>query len=206
MARLMVACLAVTVAVFGGGLAASTVAAQNAAAPLQPMAPPAPYDSQEPPVAESKASANPLIESAPQNGATAGTKPANTGNGASRFTFSRETDGYLRLDHRTGQVSFCSRRAVGWTCQLAPEDRGVFENEIARLQEENAALKKELLTRGMALPGTMKTEPPVARNDRPFALPTDPTIDRVKGMVEKAWRQLVDMITTLQKDVLKKTS
>ena len=216
MMRLMVAILAVSAAVLGGGLAAYTAAAQDEAAPLQPMAPPAPYDSQtgsipppvvkEPPVSESNTPENPLVESAPQNGATANNQPAGSVNGEGRFTFSRVTEGYVRLDHRTGQVSFCSKRAVGWTCQLAPEDSGAFENEVARLQEENAALKKELLTRGVALPGPMKTEPPVVRNDRPFAPPNDPTIERVKGLVEKAWRQLVDMITALQKDVLKKTS
>jgi hypothetical protein len=44
------------------------------------------------------------------------------------------------------------------------------------------------------------------RNERqPFSLPSDQSIERMKVMVEKAWRQLVEMITTLQKDVLKKS-
>ena len=125
-----------------------------------------------------------------------------------RFTFSRMNDGYVRLDNRTGQVSFCGKRNVGWTCQLAPDDRGALENEIARLQEENVTLKRDLLGRGLPLPGTVKPEPKpqVSQNERaPFSLPPDPNIERMKVMVEKMWRHLVDMITALQKDVLKKS-
>jgi hypothetical protein len=33
-----------------------------------------------------------------------------------------------------------------------PEDRAVLENEIARLRSENAALKKDILSRGLPLP------------------------------------------------------
>jgi len=123
----------------------------------------------------------------------------------SRYTFSRVQDGYVRLDNRTGQVSFCGKRTVGWTCQLAPEDRGVFENEIARLQEENAALKKDLLKRGLPLPSGAKPAPSAAQNERPFALPGEPNLDRMKVFVEKVWRRLVDLIVSLQKDVLKKS-
>jgi hypothetical protein len=161
------------------------------------------------PVIEGKAPETPPAESVPQNGATAEGKPAE--NAEARFTFSRMNEGYVRLDNRTGQVSFCSKRTVGWTCQLAPEDRGVLESEIARLQEENVSLKKELLARGLPLPGSMKNEPPVksqppvAQNERPFGLPSDADLDRMKVMVERAWRRLVDMISTLQKDVLKKS-
>jgi hypothetical protein len=190
----------------------NTQAIPEAAAPALPLAPPAPNDtttgsippaSTEIPPVESKAPENPAVDSAPQSGAAVESRPVENIEG--RYTFNRINDGYVRLDNRTGQVSFCSKRTVGWTCQLAPEDRGVLENEISRLQEENVALKKELLARGLALPGSAKSEPPVARNERPFSLPSDPNIERMKGMVEKAWRRLVDMISMLQKDVLKKS-
>jgi hypothetical protein len=188
-----------------------SVPAEAAPAPLASPLAPAPQNApvaqasppKEKPQAEGKASESLPVESAPPNDAPAEAKPLE--NAQARFTFSRVNDGYVRLDNRTGQVSFCGKRAVGWTCQLAPEDRGVLENEITRLQEENASLKKELLAHGMPLPGSMKGEPPVARNERPFSLPSDPNIDRMKVMVEQAWRRLVDMISALQKDVLKKS-
>jgi hypothetical protein len=169
--------------------------APDAAEAAKPAAPASPNGT-----AAARNGASPV----PQNGVAAETKPAETTEG--RFTFSRMNDGYVRLDNRTGQVSFCSKRTVGWTCQLAAEDRGVLENEIARLQEENASLKKDLLTRGLPLPGGMKDEPRADQAERqPFGLPADPNLERMKEMVEKVWRQLVDMITTLQKDILKKS-
>jgi hypothetical protein len=186
------------------GKAAETVpverAPPNAAvAEAKQLAPPKPA-----PVVEGKAPENLPVESAPQNGAVAESRPAE--NTEARFTFGRMNDGYVRLDNRTGQVSFCSKRAVGWTCQLAPEDRGVLENEITRLQEENIALKKEFLARGLPLPGSIRSDPPpVAQNERPSTLPSDPNIERMKVMVETAWRRLVDMISALQKEVLKKS-
>jgi hypothetical protein len=185
--------------------------AEAAPAPPATPVPPAPYDApaaqprppKENAQADEKASESLPVESAPPNDAAAEAKPLENAQG--RFTFSRVNDGYVRLDNRTGQVSFCGKRTVGWTCQLAPEDRGVLENEIARLQEENASLKKELLTHGMPLPGSMKGEPPAARNERTFSLPSDAHLDRMKMMLEQAWRRLVDMISALQKDVLKKS-
>jgi len=73
----------------------------------------------------------------------------------SRYTFNRVDDGYLRLDGRTGQVSICARRPVGWTCEAVPDERAALEAEIARLQGENTAVKKELLARNLPLPGTV---------------------------------------------------
>ena len=81
-----------------------------------------------------------------------------------RYTFSKVAEGFLRLNTQTGEVSVCSQRAVGWACQAVPEDRAVLENEIARLRSENAALKKDILSRGLPLPAGTMPEPPVARD------------------------------------------
>ena len=87
----------------------------------------------------------PALPAAAQNGA-----PDSEGG---RYTFNRVDDGYLRLDQQTGQVSLCNRRSVGWACYPVPDERAALEEEIARLQKDNAALKKEMLARGIALPG-----------------------------------------------------
>src|SRR5262249_62303770 len=62
-------------------------------------------------------------------------------------------DGVLRLDTRTGQMSRCSRNDVGWACTTIPDERVGLEAEIARLQDQNAKLKKEMLARGLPVPG-----------------------------------------------------
>ncbi len=122
-----------------------------------------------------------------------------------RYSFHRTDDGYLRLDLRTGHVAMCTRRAFGWACQMVPDERNALEAEIARLQGENAALKKELLARNVPLPGAARPEPPVARQDGPIQLPSEAEMKQVMDFIEKVWRRLVEMIGNLQRDVLKKT-
>ncbi len=117
-----------------------------------------------------------------------------------RYQLNRVDDGYLRLDLRTGQVSLCSRRSVGWACQAVPDDRSAYDGEIARLQGENAALKKAMLDRGLALPGGVTPDAPAARGDRDLKLPSHADVDRMVSAVEKVWRRLVEMLMSLQKD------
>jgi hypothetical protein len=138
-------------------------------------------------------------------GASAALAQGNEGDD-SRYQFNRVEDGYLRLDLKSGQVSLCSRRTVGWSCLAVPDDRAALDGEIARLQTENAALKKTLLDRGLPLPGGVASEPPVAHGgDGNIKLPSNADIDRMMAVVEKVWRRLVEMIISLQKDIMKKT-
>ena len=141
---------------------------------------------------------------------TASAAPAQTPDAEdNRYQFNRVEDGYLRLDLKTGQVSLCSRRGVGWACVAVPDDRAAYDGEIARLQGENAALKKAMLDRGLPLPGGVIAEAPAARSDREpdrdLKLPSNADIDRMMTAVEKVWRRLVDMLMSLQKDLMKKT-
>jgi hypothetical protein len=124
-----------------------------------------------------------------------------------RYTFNRADDGYLRLDGRTGQVSICTRRPVGWACQAVPDERVALEAEIARLQGENAALKKDFIARNLPLPGVVKPEQPAPpKGEEPrVQLPSDAELNKVMNFMEKVWRRLVEMIVTLQKDMLNKT-
>lgn len=145
-----------------------------------------------------------------------------------RFQFNQVDDGYLRLDLKTGEVSLCKARAIGWSCLTVADERAALDSEIARLQGENAALKKTMLDRGLPLPSGVVAEaapqaaappttpppatappaaqPPVARDDGPsLKLPSDADIDRMMTTVEKIWRRLLEMMGNLQKDLLKKT-
>ncbi len=124
----------------------------------------------------------------------------------SRYTFNKLEEGYLRLDGRTGQVSLCTRREAGWACQAAPDERSALEAEIARLQGESAALKKELLARNLPLPGMVKPEPPVRNPEQPsLQVPSDADLNKMMTFIEKVWRRFVEMIVTLQKDMLNRS-
>jgi hypothetical protein len=122
----------------------------------------------------------------------------------SRFSFFRVDDGFLRLDGHTGQVSICTRRQAGWLCQALPEERAAFEAEIARLQGDNATLKKEVLAHGLPLPGGISPDSPATAGSRSPAA-TDHEGNQVMGVIENVWRRLVAMIVSVQKDLLEKS-
>ena len=77
-----------------------------------------------------------------------------------RFRFTRVSDGILRLDSETGQVSLCSARSVGWACEAVPDDRAALDKEIGRLQSQVDGLNKEVAD----LRGTAPAPPPSAGN------------------------------------------
>lgn len=139
---------------------------------------------------------------------TALAQPQPPGSEDKRYVFQQVPDGFVRLDVHTGHVSLCSKQTAGWACLAVPDDRAALENEIGRLQTENATLKREILARGLALPGGLKAESPGAAspkgNDQGLKLPSDADLDRAMTFLEKAWRRLVEMIASLQKDTQNK--
>jgi hypothetical protein len=143
-------------------------------------------------------------------------------NTASRFSFSRVGDGFLRLDNDNGQVAYCSAQTVGWTCQAVPIDRAAdiegvkkdvtlllgLKTEIARLQEEIASLKKEIATlRAPSPPRPPEDLTPHSDKgpDVTIKLPTPEEMARAREFIEGAWRRLVEMFATMQKDLMRKS-
>jgi hypothetical protein len=125
-----------------------------------------------------------------------------------RYTFSKVADGFVRLDSQTGQVALCSARAVGWACLAAPEDRAALENEIARLRSENAALKQDILSRGLPLPPGAMPEPPAAGtgdNVITIRLPSDAEINRAVAYAGRIWHRFVEAVARAQQQMLNKS-
>jgi hypothetical protein len=119
----------------------------------------------------------------------------------SRYTFKDVPDGLLRLDTRSGQVSLCNKRSAGWASQTLPDDRTALEDEIARIEKENALLRSELSSHGLPLPDAARREPRVgSRGDQELKVPNDAEIDRAMAVMEKMWRRLVDMVQRMQKE------
>jgi hypothetical protein len=123
-------------------------------------------------------------------------------NADGRFSFHRTDDGFLRLDGRSGQVSLCLRRSAGWECQAVPDERAALEGEIARLQGDNANLKRELLAHNLPLPNGTRPEASGIGEDR-LQLPSDAELNRAMAFIEKVWKRMVEMIVTTQKDMTK---
>lgn len=150
---------------------------------------------------------------APKEGATA------------RFNFETVKEGLLRLDRQTGQVAFCSGRAVGWACEPVPEERAALEKEIARLQDEVAALKRDVAALREPPPpprppADLAPRPPAKDSEKPPAkegekpadkggeltlkLPSQQDVDRATAALQRAWDRVLDMIGQLRNDLTRK--
>ena len=122
----------------------------------------------------------------------------------------------MRLDSRTGQLAQCGWAATGWSCKMVPDERAALESEIARLQRDNAELKKSLLSRGLELPSGVVAEAPVAAagaagqragslRQGAEGLPSEADLDRAFAFMKNVWRRLVDMMVDLQRDIQRKS-
>jgi len=72
-----------------------------------------------------------------------------------RYSFAPTEGGALKLDTETGKVSFCGKRAAGYTCEAVPDTRDAYEAEIDRLQKQVNALegRSSPSTSSLTLPG-----------------------------------------------------
>jgi hypothetical protein len=131
-----------------------------------------------------------------------------------RYTFHRRGEGFVRLDSRTGQMALCGWSATTWSCQMVADERVALEGEIARLQRDNAELKKSLLSRGLELPRGVMAEAPAPGPIPPANVPdssakepkapSEAELDRAFTFMKNVWRRLVDLMVDWQRDMQRK--
>ncbi|HEY6024996.1 MAG TPA: hypothetical protein VIV34_12565 [Pseudolabrys sp.] len=82
-----------------------------------------------------------------------------------------------------------------------------LQTEIVRLQDEVASLKKEIVTLKEPPPPRPPadlTSPTDKGDDVTIKLPTREDMARARAFIQDTWRRLVDMINSVQKDVMRK--
>lgn len=113
---------------------------------------------------------------------------------APRFTFTAVEGGVLKLDAQTGKASYCSKGPGGFACVPVADARDAYEEEIARLQQELAALRGGAPgsgARGSGIPG------PAAPDAGAPTAPKDGTlseIDQMLGYMDYIYRRLREIV------------
>lgn len=131
---------------------------------------------------------------------------------SARFSMQPVEGGLMRLDTRTGAMSFCSLRAQAWVCEAVPDDRAALEAEIGRLQARLAAQDKggagvpDIMAPPQAGPGATAPDaapPPASAPGGDEELPAQARerLDQAVDLAEHAFRRFVEMIERLRKDL-----
>jgi len=133
-----------------------------------------------------------------------------------RYSFAPVDEGFLRFDHKSGEVALCKPEAARWSCEpVADKTAAVRQNEqddsekaIAELRDEIAGLKKEIASLHPLPPPPPPPHPvppdTVPPSDETGSITLKQDIARARGFIADTWQRLVDMIDRLQKDMLRK--
>jgi hypothetical protein len=110
------------------------------------------------------------------------------GDSDTRFVMKKTSDGFLRMDTKTGKISVCRPKVNSWVCQAVADDREVLEKEIARLEDRVGVLKRYI----------KKSESSY------FNLPSDKEVDQVLSYFEglvKRFRGFADFLNDEEEKV-----
>jgi predicted nuclease with TOPRIM domain len=97
-----------------------------------------------------------------------------------RYQMSHVESGILRLDTRTGDVSFCHAVQEMWVCKAAPEERASLDDEIMRLEDENRTLRQRVSELELSSQ---------RREEHTLTLPSDEEFEEVLGFMERLMRR-----------------
>ncbi|MGI9415279.1 MAG: hypothetical protein ACR2PM_16505 [Hyphomicrobiales bacterium] len=106
-----------------------------------------------------------------------------------RYAMKDVEDGILRLDTYTGTVSYCRRKADAWVCESAVDDRTALSEEMTRLEDENASLKKRIAE---------LEKPSGTDQQNSLQLPSDEELDKVMGFLERLMRRFYAFTRSLR--------
>ncbi len=121
-----------------------------------------------------------------------------TGGVPGRYTLTPADGGaFVRLNSQTGEVSVCKRQDGQWACDAVADDRRALQQEIDRLNTENADLKSAV-RRLEDMVGLGESDP--SKNKRAesqvpvFKLPSEQDIDQAVGYVQRMIKKLKDKL------------
>jgi hypothetical protein len=106
---------------------------------------------------------------------------------ANRYSLEKTTDGYVRMDKSTGEMSICKQQGDQLICRVAADDRVALEDGITRLEARLTKIEEKLAAMDKS-GATSKT-----------TLPTDEEFEKTIGYMEKFFRRFMGVVQDLNK-------
>jgi len=132
-----------------------------------------------------------------------------------RYSYAPVDEGFLRLDHKDGDVALCKPGSSGWSCE-AVEDKTAAarqkeqadnEKALAALRDDLVGLKKDIAAlRPPSSPPPPHPAPPdtVPPSEETGSITLKQDIARARGFISDTWQRLVTMIENMRKDMIRK--
>jgi hypothetical protein len=113
------------------------------------------------------------------------------------FRLERSTDGYVRMDTRTGEMSICEEKWGELVCRMAADERTAVQDEIERLQDEVKALETRLAAVAALEDRVAKLENSLtARIEK--TLPTEEEFNKTMSYMERFFRGFIGIVKDLE--------
>ncbi len=114
---------------------------------------------------------------------------------AERYSITKLSDGTVRIDHRTGAISYCRERDGNMICSLAAEERQAWISETEDLSNRIDHLEQRLKTLEAA---TSKSSQDKSSETKPEE---QREIDKAMDFMDKAIRRFSDVFDDLKDEL-----
>ncbi len=111
-----------------------------------------------------------------------------------RYAITKTENGFVRVDNKTGDLSFCSLQEGKLTCRLAADERAAHQSGIDAMSERLATLEARLKM-------LESKTPKVESTNRKSILPNDEELDQALKFANKAMRRLFGLVKELKQDI-----
>lgn len=85
-----------------------------------------------------------------------------------RYTLERSGEGFVRMDTRTGSVSYCEEASSQMVCRTAADERMAYQDRLDELEERVAALEARLAEGSLGLSSDEEFEQSLGRMQQFF--------------------------------------
>lgn len=113
-----------------------------------------------------------------------------------RYILAETESGAIRLDKKTGEVSFCKPANGGAACTIAADERQAWQSSADALNKRIEALEQRIARlEGQAANGTLPTQPPAQLSEE-----EEKQLDKAMRFGETFFRRFMGMAKQLQRD------
>lgn len=132
------------------------------------------------------------------------TKPPSDPLNRQQYVIEKKDGGFVRLNRRTGQTSFCKVNQGNLICRMSADERTAYEAEISDLNDRITRL--EVTVEALKNPGSSKrlNEKPskksqkLPKNDAPDDRALEEEFDKAMDFAQDAMRRFFDVVKDLK--------